>query len=197
MRVWGYGWTNYSPELTTASKPHPLRRVARIGMALTTPAGWQAAGRRLAAIVSAPAERTGAGCSAQVTLPASMLGGTLSDEEMIRMYSRSRINLGFSTCGNTHETDERIVQVRLRDFEVPMSGGFYMVEYMEELEEFFDIGREIVCYTGKDDMVDKIGYYMKHDDARERIRRAGYERCLRDHSWHKRFEMAFQEMGLV
>ena len=196
VRVWGYGWTNHSPELTTASKPHPLRRVARIGMALTTPAGWQAAGRRLAAIVSAPAERTGAGCSAQVTLPASMLGGTLSDEEMIRMYSRSRINLGFSTCGNTYETDERIVQVRLRDFEVPMSGGFYMVEYMEELEEFFDIGREIVCYTDEDDMVDKIGYYLKHDDERERIRQAGYERCLRDHSWHKRFEMAFQEMGL-
>ena len=113
------------------------------------------------------------------------------------MYSRSKINLGFSSCGNTHETGERILQVRLRDFEVPMSGGFYIVEYMEELEEFFSIGKEIVCYTDEEDLADKIKYYLEHDDERERIRKAGYERCLRDHSWHKRFQMAFKEMGLA
>ena len=80
-------------------------------------------------------------------LPDNILGPVLSDEEMIKLYSRSRINLGFSSCGDTHKEGKRILQVRLRDFEVPMSGGFYMVEYMEELEEFFDIGREIVCYS--------------------------------------------------
>ena len=115
---------------------------------------------------------------------------------MIQMYGRSKINLGFSSCGKTHETDERIVQIRLRDFEVPMSGGFYMVEYMEELEEFFDIGKEIVCYSGSEDLVDKIKYYLEHDNQREGIRRAGYERALRNHTWHKRFEMAFKQMGM-
>jgi spore maturation protein CgeB len=78
-----------------------------------------------------------------------------------------------------------------------MSRGFYMVEHMQELEEFFDIGREIVCYTDKQDLADKIKYYLVHDEERERIRRAGYERCLRDHTWHKRFEMAFREMGMI
>jgi spore maturation protein CgeB len=77
-----------------------------------------------------------------------------------------------------------------------MSGGFYMVEYMEELEEFFDIGKEIVCYTGKEDLADKIKYYFEHDVERERIRQAGYSRARRDHTWHKRFQKAFQEMGL-
>jgi len=115
---------------------------------------------------------------------------------MIQMYSRSKINLGFASCGDTHETKARILQVRLRDFEVPMSGGFYMVEYMEELEEFFEIGKEIVCYSSKEDLTEKVKYYVNHDDERERIRRAGHERCLRDHSWHKRFQTAFHEMGL-
>lgn len=196
VRVWGWGWQNFSSEAVAAGGLHPLHRAAHIGKVLLTPSGWQAVGRRLTNLVAAPFEKTGKGCSERVTLPASILGDILSDEEMIRMYSRSKINIGFSTCGNTHETEERIVQVRLRDFEVPMSGGFYMVEYMEELEEFFDIGKEIVCYTDKDDMVDKIKYYLKHADGRERIRRAGCERCLRDHTWHKRFETAFQEMGL-
>jgi spore maturation protein CgeB len=84
----------------------------------------------------------------------------------------------------------------LRDFEVPMSGGFYLVEYMEELEEFFDIGKEIVCYSDPQDLADKIRYYLEHEDQREEIRKAGYERAVRNHTWHKRFEMAFREMGM-
>lgn len=124
-------------------------------------------------------------------------GGILPDDEMIRMYSRSKINLGFSTCGETHRTGERILQVRLRDFEVPMSGGFYMVEYMEELAEFFEIGKEIVCYNDREDLADKIRYYLVHASEREAIRWAGHRRCQRDHTWQKRFDAAFKQMGLV
>jgi spore maturation protein CgeB len=134
---------------------------------------------------------------AVAAIPADRRGGPLPDEEMVQMYSRAKINLGFSSCGETHRSGERILQVRLRDFEVPMSGGFYMVEYMEELEEFFHIGKEIVCYTGADDLVEKIRYYLAHDDERERIRRAGFDRCRRDHTWHRRFQTAFAQMHLA
>jgi len=123
-------------------------------------------------------------------------GGILSDDAMIKMYSRSKINLGFSTCGETHRTGERILQVRLRDFEIPMSGGFYMVEYMEELQEFFEIGKEIVCYNDREDLVNKIRYYLAHESERDAIRWAGHRRCHFDHTWQKRFESAFTEMGL-
>jgi spore maturation protein CgeB len=77
-----------------------------------------------------------------------------------------------------------------------MSGGFYMVEYMDELEEFFEIGKEIVCYSSIEDLIDKIKYYLQHDSERESIRVRGYERCLRDHSWHKRFETIFSQIEL-
>lgn len=77
---------------------------------------------------------------------ANRCGPSLSDEALIQMYSRSRINLGFS---NVADTTTGIKQVRLRDFEVPMSGGFYMVETMPELAEFFVYDREIVGYTGR------------------------------------------------
>ena len=89
------------------------------------------------------------------------------------------------------------MQIRLRDFEVPMSGGFYLVEYMEELEEFFEIGKEIACYNGPEDLVEKVKHYLKHDTEREKIRRAGYERSLRDHTWQERFEAAFKLMGML
>ena len=195
VRVWGYGWKNFSPEAAMSKKPDLLRQVLHIGKSLLTATGWQTLRRQLVDFVTLSTKRIPHVNLEQVVLPVHILGDVLSDEEMIRMYSRSKINLGFSACGN-YESGERILQVRLRDFEVPMSGGFYMVEYMEELEEFFDIGKEIVCYTNKDDLVDKIKYYLEHDSERERIRRAGYEQCQKNHTWHKRFETVFHEMGL-
>jgi len=127
-------------------------------------------------------------------LPSKIVGPVLSDNELIKLYSRSKINLGFSTCGNTHKTKERITQIRLRDFEVPMSGGFYMVEYMKELEEFFEIGKEVVCYHDKQDLLEKIKFYLKHDSLREKIQAAGRARCLKDHTWQKRFKSVFEQI---
>jgi spore maturation protein CgeB len=127
-------------------------------------------------------------------IPAERCGPPLSDEEMIRMYSRSKVNLGFS---NVADTTSGIKQVRLRDFEVPMSGGFYMVAYMDELAEFFDIGKEIICYQGKRDLADMIRYYLVHEDEREAIRWAGHRRAQQDHTWHRRFTDCFAQMGLA
>ncbi|MBE2221561.1 MAG: glycosyltransferase [Anaerolineae bacterium] len=126
-------------------------------------------------------------------IPAERRGPPLSDEAMIQMYSRSKINLGFS---NVADTTSGIKQVRLRDFEVPMSGGFYMVETMPELAEFFEYDKEIVGYTDKQELAEKAAYYLAHEQEREQIRQAGLARALRDHSWHKRFLDSFALMGL-
>lgn len=194
VRVWGWGWKSHSSGINGKST-HLLSIASLIGKKLMTSSGWQLVGKEIKNKIH---EDLNMGkCSSKMTLPSSILGGVLSDKEMIQMYSRSKINLGFSTCGNTHESENRILQVRLRDFEVPMSGGFYMVEYMEELEEFFKIDEEIVCYIDKEDMAAKIKYYLEHDEEREKIRQAGHKRCLRDHTWHKRFEMAFREMKVI
>ena len=127
-------------------------------------------------------------------LPNKIIGPPLSDENMVKLFSRSKINLGFSSCDTKTKDEPAIKQIRLRDFEVPMSGGFYMVEYMEELEEFFEIDKEIVCYANKEDLVDKIKFYLKNDSSREKIRIAGYKRCLKDHSWQKRFTDVFSQI---
>ena len=180
IRVWGYGWEKYSTgpgrmlRGVLYGAEEMLRRWARNDTTQRL-LGWEP----------------------RVEIPRDVLGGVLSDTEMINMYSRSKINLGFSSCGETHRTGEKVLQVRLRDFEVPMCGGFYLVEYMEELEDFFDIGKEIVCYKGPEDLVEKIKYYLRHDQDRDVIREAGRRRCLRDHTWHKRFDLVFKKIGLA
>ena len=129
-------------------------------------------------------------------LDGNIYKGILSDRQMIETYNTSKINLGFSSCGETH-IDKRILQIRLRDFEIPISKGFYMVEYMEELEDYFDIGREIVCYDSKEDLLDKIGFYLSHESLRNKIREAGYLRCRGEHTWQKRFEKLFVKLRLA
>lgn len=130
-------------------------------------------------------------------LPSSVAGDSLTDDDMVRMFSRSKISLGFSSVGATALSAKPIRQVRLRDFEAPMSGAFYMLEYLEEIEDFFVPGKEIVCFEGQGDLVEKTRYYLAHETEREAIRLAGYERALRDHTWQKRLADAFAAMGLA
>jgi spore maturation protein CgeB len=129
-------------------------------------------------------------------IPERLIRGILSDEDVVRTFSQTKINLGFAGCWTNDDSALRITQVRLRDFEVPMSGGFYLTEYQPELEEFFDIDSEIACYRNKEELLEKIRFYLNRPDLRERIRLAGRKRCLTEHTWAKRFETMFAKIGL-
>jgi hypothetical protein len=157
--------------------------------------GWRAPAARRSPL-GRVLERVGLRRDETGPVPARIAGPPLSDDELVAMYGRSRVSLGFSSCGETHAGGERILQVRLRDFEAPMSGAFYMVEHMDELGEFFELGREIVTYRDAPELADKARYYLDHPAERDRIRRAGMRRALAEHTWHRRFETAFEAIGL-
>ena len=111
------------------------------------------------------------------------------------MYSRSRISLGFSSVAELPAAGTPpLKQVRLRDFEAPMSGAFYLVEACDELAEFFKPDQEIVFFASKAELVDKARYYLAHEAERNRIRLAGMQRARRDHTWHERFKMVFRQI---
>lgn len=119
--------------------------------------------------------------------------GQLADEDMIRLYSRSRINLGFAGVGYSR----KIMCLKGRDFEVPMSGGLYLTQDNPELRLVYDVGKEIVIYKDEDDCYEKIRWLLENPDETERIRKAGHSRALRDHSWETRFSDIFKFIGLL
>ncbi|WP_084691815.1 CgeB family protein [Desulfobacter vibrioformis] len=119
--------------------------------------------------------------------------GPLSTEEMVKMYSRSKINLGFGGVAGLNET----FCLKGRDFEIPMSGGFYLTEHNEELERCFLPGKEIVTYHNFDDLVEKINFYLGNEDEREKIRQKGYDAAVRQHTWESRFEQIFSILGVL
>jgi spore maturation protein CgeB len=119
--------------------------------------------------------------------------GPLSTEEMVRMYSRSRVNLGFGGVAGHRDT----YCLKGRDFEVPMSGGLYLTEESEELAQFYQVGKEIVSYSGPEDLIRKVRWLLANPADAEAIRQAGRRRALSDHTWEKRFEKVFRVIGLL
>ena len=119
--------------------------------------------------------------------------GRVTVEQMIRLYSHSRINLGFSGVGHSR----RLMCLKGRDFEVPMSGGLYLTQDNPELALVYEIGKEIMTYTDERDCAEKISYLLDHPEQAAAIRLAGRQRCLAQHTWQKRFEQMFTLAGII
>jgi spore maturation protein CgeB len=121
-------------------------------------------------------------------------GGTLPDDQLVPTFNRTRVNLGFSAVW---KEGPRELQIRLRDFEIPMCGAFYLIEYQSELEEYFEIGKEIECYSDPDELILKTKHFLAHPEVCEKIGYAARMRCLRDHTWANRFAAVFQKIGIA
>ena len=120
--------------------------------------------------------------------------GRLSDEEIVKMICRSKVNLGMGGIGFS----ENITNVKGRDFDIPACGGsVYITSFSPDLVSHYHVGREIVCYRNRDEMVELIRYFIQHQDEAEQIARAGRERCLREHRWLHRYIEICQILGII
>ena len=130
-------------------------------------------------------------------LPGDRCGLPLSDQQLIEMYSRSRISLGFTAVAQKPEEGSvPVQQVRLRDFEATMSGALYMVEGFDELADFFEPDKEVIFFRDPEELAEKAKYFLAHPKECDQIRHAALRRARAEHTWQKRFEMVFAKMGL-
>lgn len=121
----------------------------------------------------------------------------ISENLINLLFQRSKINLGFTRISGSNPYQKGKFQMKLRDFEVPLAGGFYLVEKTPGYEEFFSSDKEIVMWSSPDELKNKISYYLNHDKEREEIAKAGQKRALAEHTWEHRFSMLFQEIGIL
>jgi hypothetical protein len=67
-----------------------------------------------------------------------------------------------------------------RNFEIPACRTFALSEYSPDLASMFEEGKEAEFFRTQGEMLEKIRYYLDHDDERENIARNGYLRLKRD-----------------
>lgn len=147
--------------------------------------------------------------------------GEISQEQMVYIFNQSKINLNLSnnesfdirfifdlsrpfietlkvfkkTFLTLIGSDVKIIEmVKARHFEISACGAFQLTFYVEGIEHHFDIGREIVVYQNIYDIIEKIKYFLKHEDEREKIANNALTRSVKDHSLEIRFKKLFEDL---
>jgi spore maturation protein CgeB len=71
-----------------------------------------------------------------------------------------------------------------RLMEIPYYGGFQLAEYGSPVEDYFNIGEDIVCYRSINDAEILIRHYLENDIEREKIRLSGYKKSRQRYSYN-------------
>jgi len=115
---------------------------------------------------------------------AAYAGKAVYGDEMLYEYRKSKIGLNIHQDYSISKTKK--LGANMRTFEIPASGCFQIVDYRDNIDELFEIGKEIVCFRDTKDLIDKMEYYLENGDEREKIAEAGRRRVLRDHLYTER-----------
>ncbi len=60
-----------------------------------------------------------------------------------------------------------------------------MTEDTPQLHVYFNVGKEVVAFTDRADMIKQITYYLEHQEEADAIRRAGREKVINYYTWDK------------
>ena len=100
--------------------------------------------------------------------------------ELFRVYRKSRININITLRSIESGLSQRF-------FDVMASGGFLISNYQSEIEDYFEIGKDIIVYHNEEELMELADYYLEHDDKREEIARNGQRKVMNDHTYLNRF----------
>jgi len=109
--------------------------------------------------------------------------GQIWGEEQVKALCAAKIGLNFHVDHHAGELDRGL---NLRAFELAACGVFQLLQRVPSVGEFFEEGKEIVCFETKEEMLDKIRYYLAHESERRQIAEAARRRVLREHTWTHR-----------
>ena len=98
-------------------------------------------------------------------------GEAIYGARMRKVFTGSKIVLNFVRQQN-------IQAHNMRTFEVPASNSFLLTQWThDQANVLFKEGESIACFTTVDDLVQKITYYMAHEEERCAITQKGFMRA--------------------
>lgn len=92
--------------------------------------------------------------------------------DMNKIFYLSKINLNISLSSIETGIPQRVLDIM-------GCGGFVLTNYQPEIEDLFEIGKEIEVFHNVDELIEKCNYYLTHERERLTIATNGYKK-IRD-----------------
>ncbi len=127
-------------------------------------------------------------------------GKWISQEEMVKVFNQSKINLNLSNAIYTDpkflfwslhslENIKQLIllkktkeQVKGRHYEINACGGFQLSYFIPGLNLAFEIDKEIVVYEDVKSISKLVKYFLEAENLRNEIADNGHKRSVNDHS---------------
>ncbi|MBW1895109.1 MAG: glycosyltransferase [Deltaproteobacteria bacterium] len=101
--------------------------------------------------------------------------------EINKIYSASSINVDINRL---YQMD--IIPMRI--FDIMACGGFVLAEHSTELNNIFEIGKEVETYSTFDELASKAAYYLNHESEALEIAERGRDEVRKNHRISTRVE---------
>lgn len=135
--------------------------------------------------------------------------GSVSFDKMTEIFNRSKINLNFSDTVDERvfnkytNTDYSVVpnimkymtQIKGRSIEVALCGGFVLTQYATGIEEMFN-ENEIAVFHDKDELLEKVKYYLKNDKHRVQMQENVYKKALQKYDVATAFSKILKNINI-
>lgn len=109
---------------------------------------------------------------------------------MPKIFKCSKINLNITS---------RTIKsgLPLRIFDIIREGGFVISNYQSEIPEYFTPDEDLILYDSIPDLLNKIDYYLSHDEERTQIAKNGYNKAKEFHTYDIRIQEMLSITGLL
>lgn len=112
--------------------------------------------------------------------------GRANDDERFDIYGTSKIVVDINW---EHIKSDG---VSVRPFEVTASGACLLSDLVKsDIHNLYQEDKEFISFGSAEELRDKVKYYLAHDDERELIARAGYNKTVVAHTYTNRMKQMF------
>ena len=142
--------------------------------------------------------------------------GLVSYEKMQNVFNASKVNLNINNSVNydlrvNFQNPKNLIevlkssilknrkihsQIKARNFEIPVYGGFQLTDYVPGIEDYFKIGEEILCYSDFEDALSLIKYFLRNEKDREIIKKKSVMRARKEHTYTCRMKNIIDNITL-
>jgi len=99
--------------------------------------------------------------------------------EMPKVFHLSKINLNITSRSIESGVPQRV-------WDIMAVGGFCLTNYQPELEDCFEVGKDLEVYHDLQELEEKTAYYLKHEKQRINIAMSGYQKVRKYHNYDAR-----------